>query len=158
MHRVAGWTLGSPWWARPCFWRQHSKVECLCLHSNVPAHSEWVESFGTPCVLEPLTTPCLLLRTEMLSCLVFQVACGSVLQWECNCLFSPTRGLWWPWAVQRCPWSAEQIVPLSTRHWVPTSSPPSLVCCSQHKSYFCYAQHFQNKNYVSMRNSHCPWL
>lgn len=86
MHTVAG----SPWEASPCFWRQHSKVECLCLHSNVPAHSEWAEGFASPCVLEPLTTPCLLLRTEIPSCLVFQVVCGSVLQWEWSCWFSPT--------------------------------------------------------------------
>lgn len=74
------------------YWRQHSKVGCLCLHSGVPVHSEGAEGLGQEEALLVLqrstTSPCLLIRTQTL----FQLLCGSVLQREWSWWVFPHRG------------------------------------------------------------------
>lgn len=76
---------GGPRNASQCFWREHSKVGCLCLHPEVPAHAEWAEGLRQAVghwFSRAPTFLCLLLRTETLFYLLFQFFCGSVLQQE----------------------------------------------------------------------------
>lgn len=84
---------------------------------------------------------CLLIRIEGLSCLLFQVLCGSALQREWSWWVSPPQ---WPWAFWPCCWSAKQRI-THTACLPSTNSSDTgcnlnlpfllflcLVCCSQH--------------------------